>query len=172
MRRQAPEQHPHPQDVPVALVRRARDAAAIRGRLAADGLTVRVAGVDLTLSGSPRRAGRLTGYVLTGAGWLGLLLGAFAWLSGGPVAGSAGLGALFGAAGGLGLGLVTAGRIRPGRYELRVPAERADRARTVLMALDAADLSVVPARAPHRRSGAPAASDPRASADDLLGLRG
>jgi hypothetical protein len=160
------QQHSH-QDVPVAFVRGAREAVAIGGRLDA-----RVVGVDLTLPGPVGRAGRLCGYGLVGGVWLGLLLGAFAWLSGGPVAAGAGLGALFGVAGGVGLGLVTAGRIRPGRYELRVPAERADRARTVLLALDAADLSVVPAPAPHRRSGAPAASDPRASADDLLGLRG
>src|SRR2546430_3798925 len=102
MRSQAPHQHLH-NDVPVALVRRAQDAAAIRGRLAADGMTVQIAGVDLTIDA--HRAGRLVGYGVAGALWLGALLGAFAWLSGGPVAGSAGLGALFGAAGGLGLAL-------------------------------------------------------------------
>jgi hypothetical protein len=160
-----------PYEVAVGSTRRYPEAVMVAGRLAGDAMVTRVVGTDLALDRAAGRIGWLARWAVAGGGWLGLLLGALAALLSGPVPASALLGAVFGAVGAVGVGLaVPAGVPRPGRFELRVPVGVADKARNRLMAMEDAQVTVIPAAAPGRRAGALPASDPRASAADLLGL--
>jgi hypothetical protein len=69
----------------------------------------------------------------------------------------------------------TGGGVRIGRYELRVDPGDADRVRAALLRAkgelgELGELTVIPAAAPGRRAPACPAGDPRASAEELLGL--
>jgi hypothetical protein len=158
----------------VASFPRYADALAARERLVADGFAATgtgIVGVDLAVPAARRTpAGRLAGYGVTAAVWLAGLLGGFAALVRGPVVPAALLGAGFGALAGLLAGWwAPAQQVTPGRYELRVAQEYAEPIRTRLLRSGPDGMTVITA-APVRRAGVYSAADPRASAEDLLGL--
>jgi hypothetical protein len=163
-------------DATVASFPRYADALATRERLVADGFPAAgtgIVGVDLAVAADRwTPAGRLAGYGVAAAVWLAGLLGGFAALVRGPVVPAALLGAGFGAVAGFLAGWWAPARpVTPGRYELRVAREHADPIRTRLLRSGPDGMTVITAT-PTRRAGIYSATDPRASAEDLLGLAG
>jgi hypothetical protein len=136
-----------------------------------------IVGTDLSVAiGARRVALRAVGSAVVAGAWLGLLLAALSTLDGRPAWPAAVLGFGFGALGGGGLGLVLhrrpAAGVTVGRYELRVDPSAAHRVRAGLLRAkgELGEMAVIPAAAPGRRAPAYPAGDPRASAEELLGL--
>jgi hypothetical protein len=160
--------------VAVASFRRYADAVRASRRVEAQGAIV---GTELTVAVRGRRpVVRAAGYAVLVGAWLGLLLAALSWVDHRAVGPAAALGAGFGAVAGAGLAVVSgrgpAGGIRIGRYELRVEAEAADRVRAALLRAkgELGEVTVIPAARAGRRAPGYPASQPGASAEELLGL--
>jgi len=157
-------------DVPVASSADVRTVRAGRKALTGSAVPaglVTVVGIDL-LVGSRRTPGRFVVFGFCAAAWLCLLAISAGALLHGPVGPLAGVGALFGLLAGLGLAASLPVPATPGRYELRVPDAYAEAARELLLREGPDGLSLLAGSIP-RRIAVPA-TDPRASAEDLLGL--
>jgi hypothetical protein len=126
-----------------------------------------VVGIDLAVR-SFRTTGRFVLFGVAGAVWLSLLAIVAGALLHGPVGALAGTGALFGLVAGVGLAAIQPHPVTPGRYELRVPDNCAEAARELLLRDGPDGLSLLAGSVPRRI--AVAATDPRASAEELLGL--
>jgi hypothetical protein len=164
--------------VAVASFRRYPDAVHARKWTVAEGAagTGVVVGTDLTVVVDRRPVARTVGYAVLAGTWLGLLLALLAALGHQAVWPAGALGAGFGAVAGAALGALmrrrTGAGVRIGRYELRVDPADADRVRAALLRAkgELGEVTVIPAAAPGRRAPAYPAGDPRASAEELLGL--